>query len=159
MRFEQMPHAAKIKTMHRLHRFINKEFFDNKLQEIYLTIENLNKNNDDVWAGFSRNAYLFNPETKTAYQSMKIAFAWEFEEYLAEQKTQKMQALIMGHIMLHEMIHQYCYESGLDDSNHGGDWEQAAEEHLLHSIYRDGQCVEEKLSTSAEILFYNFFRL
>lgn len=149
-----------IKALYRLHKRINHDFFDNGLKLIEINIENTNKGDrPDNFACFSRNAILVNRETMTVYQGEKISFSWELLDYMAEQKTQKMQALIASGIMLHEMVHQYCFENGIDDTNHSGGWEEAAKEHNLISIYQDGEQIEDHPTEHAEMLFYSFYRL
>lgn len=160
MRFEKMDYKQQKKSLYRLHKHINRDFFDNGLKPIEITVENINKGDrPDNFACFSRNAVLVDRKTMTAYEGEKISFSWELVDYMAEQKTQKMQALIAGGIMLHEMVHQYCYENGIDDTNHGGGWEEAAREHNLISIYQDGEQVEDHPTENAETLFYCLYRL
>lgn len=145
MRYEQQNHEGKLHTLRRLHRFINRDFFDSELMDCSIDIASVNSR-QDIWAGFSR-------------AGPKIIFVPGFADYMREQRSQRMQAVIMGHVMLHEMIHQYCFQNGIDDSNHAGGWKQAAAEHLLHSIYAGGQLIEETMSPAAESLFYYHFRL
>lgn len=160
MRFEQMTFEEQIKSLTRLHKRINKDFFDNKLKTIHIDIASIKtEEHPDGIAKFTRNAVLFDQKTKSAYLGECICFAWELVDCMAELKTQKEQALVAGGVMLHEMVHQYCFENGIDDTNHGGRWEETAREHNLISIYRDGKQIEDNPSETARLWFYNFYRL
>lgn len=148
MRYEQLTHAGKIKTLNRMHRFINKHFFNNSLRVIPLDIENLSKE-EDLNGRFSvRNLPGFPPE--------KISISYELEEDIGKLKTQKEQVLLLGTILLHEATHQYCYEKGIEDKNHAGQWEETAKEHGLISIYEDGTPIEEHLTLAGYITMISF---
>ena len=151
MRFEQMEFERKIKTMRKFHKRINRDFFNGKLKNIALDIANTNKGQmPDNVAMFTPSALSVNRETLEASFVEKISFAHEFIEIIAEQKTQREQAFAIATVMLHEMIHQYCYENGLDDENHSGEWEKTAYEHGLISIYRNGKLIEEYARPATE---------
>lgn len=148
MRYEQLTHAGKMKTLKRMHRFINKHFFNNSLRVIPLDIENLSKE-EDLHGRFSVcDLPGFPPE--------KISISYELEEDIEKVKTQKGQVLFLGTVLLHETIHQYLYENGIEDKNHAGQWEEAAKEHGLISIYEDGTPIEEHLTLAGYITMLSF---
>ncbi len=148
MRYEQLTYSEKINTLKRLHRYINKHLFDNSLKTIALDIENLSKE-AELYGMFSVKDY---PEP----QSEKISISYEFEEDIKKFKTQKEQALFLGMIVLHEVIHQYCYENGINDKDHSGKWTEIAENHGLTSIYENGKQVRECLNMLGMIAMQNF---
>ena len=59
-------------------------------------------------------------------------------------KTQKDQILLLSITMLHEMIHQYCFENGIkDEGYHDDGWYEIARQHgLEHGVSDDGQSWE-----------------
>ena len=136
MRFEQLPHLSQIKTLERLHKYINQNLFENKLSKIDMDIVNIHTK--DAFGMFSTNDIVGN----------RIAISYEMIDVLSQLKYQKEQALCLGAVILHEMIHQYCYENNIDDSNHGGMWYETAKEHGLISIYENGELVREELTIS-----------
>lgn len=146
MRYEQLDYAGKMKTLKRLHRHINKHFFNNALHSIPLDIENISKE-EDLYGRFSVREYA---------PFEKISISYELEEDLMKLKTQKEQVLFLGSVILHEAIHQYCYENGIEDKNHAGQWTEEAEKHGLKSIYEDGEQKEEALTLAGYIGLYTF---
>jgi len=149
MRYEQLTHAGKMKTLKRMHRFINKHFFNNSLRVIPLDIENISKEEDlsGLFGVCDIPGFPY-PE--------KISISHELEKDIEKMKTQKEQVLLLGTILLHEAIHQYCYENGIEDENHAGQWKETAKEHGLISIYEDGTLIEEHLTITAYITMQSF---
>lgn len=151
MRFEVMEHGQQMRFLQRLHATINQEFFKGELQPIKIDVRNLNKTPDsDIWAMYCR-ANDLEPD--------RILFAIEFEEYIERQRTQREQAASLFQIMLHEMIHQYCAETGIDDTDHNEQWQQAAAAHGLHSIYKAGTLQEEWLEPIPALYANSFVRI
>ena len=148
MRFELLSYSGKMEVLKRMHRHINKHFFNNSLRDIPLDIENISK--EEALNGRFRacNTPGFPPE--------KISISIEFVEDIAQLKTQKEQVLLLGRVLLHEAIHQYCYENGIEDKNHAGHWTKEAERHGLTSIYENGEPVEEHLNLAGYIGFQAF---
>lgn len=138
MRFESMNYERQMRFLRRLHATINREFFDGALQPITLDICNINKGSDpdDAWAMYGR---------EWPGSPYKILFAHEFMGYLKRQSAQWAQAEILFQVMLHEMVHQYCKENDIEDTDHNEQWQKAAADHGLHSVYVDGQLQEEWL--------------
>ena len=133
MRFENLGYHREQAFFQRLHRKLNKELFDGKLSDLEIDIRNINGYRDE--------------DAFACYHHHSILFSHEFFEYVVKQETQKKQAECIVQVLVHEMIHQYCHENGIDDSNHSEEWQRAAEEHGLHSVYHDGVMVEERGKT------------
>lgn len=128
MRFENLLFPNNIRVLKRLHKRLNKELFDGQLNDtIKIDICNLHnglfKTSEKAVAGFC---------VPNEIIQESILFDNQFIDDIAAYPTQKLQAIALTHMMLHEMIHQYCYETGIDDHHHGEAWQQAAEEHGLH---------------------------
>ena len=146
MRFEVLTYSEKIKVLKRLHGYINKNLFDNSLKEILLDIENLSKE-EDLYGSFSFGSDLL-PE--------KISISHELIDNVKRLKTQREQVLLLGAVVLHEAIHQYCFENGLDDEDHAGQWRETAEKHGLISIYESGKLIKETITRPTCFLLQMF---
>ncbi len=158
MRFEQKSFIQKIKTLEKFHNVINEVLFHSELQPIPLDIKNLNKcEASDVWGAFEAHAYHFDVKKNTHINEV-ISISHEFVDYLSSLKTQKLQILDLSQVILHEMVHQYCYEKGIEDKNHGAQWQKVAQEHELISIYENGNPKEETLTIVARSLLYYYLR-
>lgn len=166
MRYENLEWNDKMKLFRRLHRRLNKGCFKGCLKEVVFSIENLNKKDPEVWAVFRRpemdedqasellDSYDSHEKRKIAMAyiqrmtSGQILFSYEFEDDIKSLRTQKQQVGFLTMVMLHEMIHQCCFEYGIDDTDHSEEWQKTAEEHGLHSIWNNGENVEEWLTFS-----------
>lgn len=153
MRIEMMSHKEKIRALNRLHKRLNREFFDGKLNsKILIDIGMLGEFNDsDVLGSFSHAAYAYSEKTGEVYRTESITISRELINELRESKTQRSQLLCIATIMLHEMIHQYCYENGLP-LDHGREFCKAAEEHGLISIYEEERKIDEYLTEKASMI-------
>ncbi len=147
MRFEQLDHFGQMRNLKRLHRYINECFFENSLNEAQMDIENLP---EGVLAMFYIRHVPRDEET--------ISLSYEFMEELSSFKTQKEQTLHLGGVILHEMIHQYCYENGIDDKDHAGQWSEVAEKHGLISRYEDGEPGKENVPAITTLIL-SWFRI
>ena len=157
MRFEKMDFAEQIKTLTRLHGYLNREIFKKALPtDIVIDICNINKQEGrDFAACFRRNYIIYDAEG--AHTTTAILFGLEFmDDDIPRMKTQAEQAFVLGETMLHEMIHQYCYENNIDDTNHGGKWQETAEKFQLTSIYKDGECISEKPTDIGKFVISRF---
>lgn len=140
MRFEKMDFSERSKTLSKFHKRINRDFFNNELKTIVLDIANINKRDpkNDDYACFRGKELFANDETQTSYFDEKIIFDHVFIDFLSKQKTAILQCYYIGAVMLHEMVHQYCFENGIDDKNHANGWSKAALDHHLVSKYTNG---------------------
>ncbi len=133
MRFEMLDYQQRIKFLQRLHKCLNKELFNNVLLPLVIDVRNLNHAESHITAMYC---------TADEYQPERILFDDSFfifdEDGLRSLKTQGQQAEIIVKTMLHEMIHQYCEETGIPQNkeiDHSKEWQQAAKEHGLYSVY------------------------
>lgn len=133
MRFENLLFPDNIRVLQRLHKRLNKELFDGQLNTIKIDICNIHngyyKVSEKAAAVFCAPKEIIQPNEII---QERILFDNQFIDDIAAYPTQNLQTLELTHMMLHEMIHQYCYETGIDDHHHGEAWQQAAEEHGLH---------------------------
>lgn len=152
MRFEKLDFPEQIKFLKRLHKRINKRLFNGELGKVFIDIENINKYYED---GYEAAACF--RKTSDKYPELfpkAILISHEYERDIESLPTQKEQILQLFGLLLHEMIHQYCYENGIDDGNHNEAWQKAAEEHGLISKYEDGKPSEtiETLTSKGELV-------
>lgn len=159
MRFEQKAFIDQIKTLKRLHHYLNRVIFKNALQaDIPIDICNINKEAESNFAACFRCNHIFCDE-KGAHFGVAILFGRELiYDDIATMKTQKAQIFALGATMLHEMIHQYCYENNLDDTNHGGQWKETAEKFHLISNYEEGEPISEYVTQTGAFII-SCFRL
>ena len=134
MRFEKLKHIDKLAFLTRLHKRLNKNLFNNELHQVSVDIVNL----ENCYGMYCRN-----PE--------RIIFSLEMMEQVKQCRTQQDQIYIITLILLHEMIHQYCALKGIEDKDHPIQWQEEAEKHGLHSIYKAGELQEEYLTLGAVI--------
>lgn len=147
MRFENMGHDKQLRFLQNLHKRINLELFNGGLRTIAIDIRDLPP---DCFAMYCK-ANSIEPD--------RILFSLDFKEYIDRQRTQKEQEIAVFQILLHEMVHQYCAETGIDDTGHNEQWQQAATAHGLHSVYKAGTLQEEWLDHTAEFLATAFVRI
>ena len=136
MRFEKLGYRDRQNNLQKMHKRLNKSFFNNELNRIVIDFESLDEEGTEKCFGIFLGKHPF-----SGFET--ILFSYELEDYITELKTQREQILVLGTVMLHEMIHQYCYENGIDDTDHGGRWSEVAEKHGLHSVYKNGERIEE----------------
>lgn len=119
MRFEDLPYPENRKNLERLHRRLNKVIYNGTLSDrIIYDIENL------------ENAYGCYFTARLGDKEKKgISFSHEMENLLKAAKSAQEQVYLAANVMLHEMAHQYCDESGIDDIDHGKKWREVAREH------------------------------
>ena len=144
MRYETLSHSAKMNFFQRLHKKLNHDFFDGELEHIFIDVQNISKH-EDLW-GLYRDGNEIYPKA--------ILFSYEFEDHIEQLKTQKEQLVVVAYILCHEMVHQYCSENGIDDTNHSAEWQKQAAKRGVLDIYEDG------VLKSAEIGFaISFFAM
>lgn len=121
------------------HSFLNGELFDGKLTTPYIDfIEIINANSDIPLAMFVKN-----PQEKIKPEiSEKCAIILSMAQYNYCYKSKSLvecNAKIIS-TLLHEMIHQYCFENGIVDNENGlhtKAFAEQAEKHGLISIYEE----------------------
>lgn len=142
---KEASHYEKMEILTRAWAFLNKIYFDNNLNPINITYGNLNKpyRKMDAYGIFRPESITFTPDKNlTIMPGIEIDHRvfedpWECADY----DEDRAYAILM--VMLHEMIHQYCFENGIDDGDHNDNFTKAADEHGLVSEYANGQQVRE----------------
>ena len=125
MRFERLSFDDKINNLRRLHKHLNKHLFDNCLNEIAIDIENL-----DARAMFHE-------------ADDHISICSTYISDVISSLTIKDQILSLATVMLHEMIHQYCYEHDIDTFADSESGHNAA---FIAEAWKHGLIVNEDLS-------------
>lgn len=150
MRFEELEYKQRQKLFKRVHKLLNIELFNGCLHDIPIDLCNINKalpdGSEDECSACFRLTDGANPQ---------ILFSLEFEDDISALQTQKEQKIMLVGVMLHEMIHQYCYENNIDDKNHSPAWQACAKEHGLIRVYEDGEPMHEELTLLPAFLAYN----
>lgn len=161
MRYEKMTFHQKIGVMQKLHKDLNKGLFESKLSHVQLSIENLRSN--DTAAMFlnpeeNLNNFKIENGQLVRNETSRIIFNYDFEEYMTKFRTIREQKYFLMMVLLHEMIHQYCYENNIDDTSHNENFQKEAEAHYLHSKYENGEFIEEYIKSLMFPLFENKIR-
>lgn len=139
MRFEDLSHARKVKNLKRLHSLINTKLFGGTLQPIAMDVALSHR--DDMTGHFRILPY---PPFKM------IILSHEYVEAL-KALSEYDQKMAIGQVIIHEAVHQWCYEHGVTDdvtANHGGRWEESSEEHRL-MYWTSGEPDSEDLTEEA----------
>ena len=138
-----MEYQAKIKFLYKVYEILNKNLFDGKLTIGKIDIENL----DEAYAKFSVKEWILPDGEYTDIEC--ISFSHEFVQRVSEEKYQKVQHYLIVMIMLHEMVHQYCYENGINDEDHNENFQKIAEKHGYRYKYCKNRLMEERLTDLA----------
>ena len=143
MRLEDMTTMQLRRSLKRLHRRINNQVFFGTLRDIPIFLQYciISQDGQDCCGAF-------NEDQESIYISEL------FVSDLARCRTQREQCVILCQTLLHEMIHQYCYEYGIDDTDHGTLWTDTAGKFHLISCYEYGEPIQEHI----EPLFENYIR-
>lgn len=133
MKFEELEFTKKIAFLRRLHAELNNILFDGKLKEdLKIDICSISGYYDsDVWACFATNGY----EIITSPTGTGILFDHRFVEdasKIYDSYGADAQLRFICCTMLHEMVHQYIYETGrTEDKTHKDIY---MEESLKHGL-------------------------
>lgn len=148
MRFEQLGWKQQIQILSTLHKMLNDLYFNGELEDVKVDIENLANPNvcgqDEGYinAGcFFKDKVLYISENGEMSQRYKISISNDFiNDALANEEncSDDDQKYYLTRTMLHEMIHQYCYQNGIDEGDHNETWQQIAWDHGLDASYKDG---------------------
>lgn len=133
MRYEQLGYSQKMQMLKNLHTLLNQSFFDGKLNSVHLDVVSLNDNSNMIYEGVFR---------VDAVLGECIEFSYEFEELL---RIKENQLYFLTIIMLHEMIHQYCYENSIDDAGHNVKWLEVAKQHGLIRDQFDSEILSDNV--------------
>ena len=146
MRFEHLEYENRQAMFQRLHKLLNKALFSGKLRRVSIDVENVNMV-DDLEQGV--DGVFRRPIEGSCAQKAAILFSREFADSLALEKTETDQIERLSLVLLHQMIHQYCWERRIVDDDHNDIWQDVAFTHGLDSIYIDGIKIEEDLAFPA----------
>ena len=140
MRFEKLTFDDKINNLKRLHKHLNKHLFNNCLDEIAIDIENLDARG--MFCEADDHISICSTYISDMISSLSI----------------KDQILSLATVMLHEMIHQYCYEHDIDtfDGSESGHNEKYLEAAWKHGLIVNEDLSEEHLELRAIIEISNF---
>ena len=140
MRFERLTFDDKINNLKRLHKHLNKHLFSNCLDEIDIDIEHLDA-----------RAMFYEADDHISICSTYISD-------VISSLSIKDQILSLATVMLHEMIHQYCFENNIDtfNSSENGHNEKYIEEALNHGLIVNKDLSEEHLELRTIIEISNF---
>ena len=137
MRFEKMNWAEQIRFMKRLHGRLNRGLFGGQLTQPEFSIEYIRLEHDDpdglFWGGYKKTVW----QNGECVIPRCIAIDHTLVEDISGMRTQREQFYLLALILLHEMVHQFCDENGIDDSDHNENYQQAAEDHWLYRIGED----------------------
>ena len=176
MRFETKTLQEQINILRRLHRFLNDLCFDNALNEdIIIEIQDMNKYKDEDEFVLAICGVRPRPRNHTIeYDGLlgentdndeyELATAIIFDTIVIEDakklKTQKEQVLFIAYIMLHEMVHQYCHENGIEDwGTHDDSWKNIARKFGLSYVF-DCNGTERETIEPWKVWYLNlYFRL
>lgn len=144
MRFEDFVREDQLRILDKLHRRLNRKLFNGELSQIDIRIEHT----EDTWANYRR---------ELGGDQWIVVSEELIDLVLANRERQLDQVYVLSLVLLHEMIHQYCYEQGLEDEDHEGDWLREALAHGLR--YREGHFDPdtESLSPLAFMAINNFY--
>lgn len=129
MRWENMTAEAKQKTLSRFHRALNRRLFGGELKEVLLYADFVDGTDGGILGGFGCDS-----------SREWIFMTGLYEKWIERFATVKGQTLFCVIVLLHEMIHQYCYEHGIDGkehADHGERFKEIAAAHGLVSCYAD----------------------
>lgn len=115
-----------------LHDYINKELFEDKLQHIFCCFTEISDisvngcyyaNNDDLGA--------------------RIEISRKYLEYI-DQFFEEDRSYMLFIVLLHEMIHQYCDENGIQSSAHDKTFCDTAAKFGLETYSKDGNVIDKE---------------
>lgn len=153
IRFEDMSRKQVEALLKELHRTVNQRLFGGELQDIRISyciwLNPSNKKRSDgrtAIACYDHNHSATGHNGRVTNFGACITFDFiDFRKAIKGMPTEYEQAKYITEVMIHEMCHQYCHEKGIDQGNHNETWQRIAEEHGIHSLYKDGKQVEEWL--------------
>ena len=151
MKWENMTTEAKQKTLSRFHRSLNRRLFAGELQEVLLYADFVGGTDDGIISAFRCE--------KSGHNC--IFMTGLYETMISRIQTVKEQPRFCVVVLLHEMIHQYCYEHGIDGkehADHGETFKRIAAAHGLVSCYADnGDYYNRAAPVLAEAIKYYRF--
>ena len=166
-RIEEMAKDEQLESLCRLHDILNDGLFDGKLKRAFVPVIGKTFNtNDGCWMSIGRAGKRAGNQSFTALASFhpspieNICFDYFTLQFLACDYEPEEQVRFIAITLLHEMIHQYCYENGLP-LGHGGKFRQYCKAHGLQRItvfneFEERKETQESLLPIAEKIIGNF---
>lgn len=141
MRFEKMSDDLRFYNLKRLNKCINKHCFNNELEEAEI----------DMCEGDEMDFFAIYYHPTIYHHYHEILVSSETIDRLANYNTIKKQEEALFIIVLHEMVHQYCYENGINDDDHNENFIDACKHHGLMRYQEVNGSWAEKLSLGGMI--------
>lgn len=132
MRFENLSDDKQLDFLRRIYCKLNNICFDGKLRGIPVYIESAPDGIDA--AGFFHRKY-YGCIGDEDYIALTDVFV---RESVIPCKYQWHQVAMIATVLLHEMIHEYCRENRIDDSDHNERWQEESKKRGLISVYVNG---------------------
>lgn len=143
MRYENLNHFEKLKLLHDIYDVINEFIMCKALTPAHIDICNLKS---ELYA-------VFRVQQIPQLPHENILISHTLEEDLTLAENEKIQIEFLAQVLLHEMVHQYCYEKNIDDRDHNKNYVKVAKGFGLE-INNDG---DEILSEKVKFLLSIFF--
>ena len=127
MRYEKMTEEQQEAMLARLYRRLNKRLFNNELNPLPIwVVDKIDWTDDgEAWAAFSA-------------EKQRFYFSSILNDDLSTMKKDD-QLWFLASLLTHEMTHQYCWENGIDDSNHNAAFWEELEKRGLKRELIDGE--------------------
>ena len=90
------------------------------------------------------------------YGGASIRFSYELADDIAKCKTIREQVHMLAETMLHEMVHQYCHENGINDENHNDAFIEAEDAHGMVGMRTASGELRDFLSPDGEWILDSF---
>lgn len=115
----------------RVHKKLNQALFDGQLKDVFIDVQNINTidHEGELYACYCR--YPSPILTPLGMKNRAILFGHEFVKDVSRLQTEEEQFKFFLQVLLHEMIHQYCDENGIEEGDHNENWREAAWTHEL----------------------------
>ena len=129
-----MKNNQRVDYLRRAHEILNNYFFDGKLSTPYITICNIDKYGDTDILGLFVSDTSKMVETMFTDKSCAILFSYRQVDEAGKEKTENAENAHFISTLLHEMIHQYCYENNIKDNDNGIHLKSFADEAENHGL-------------------------
>ncbi len=124
----------RISYIERAHRILNNYFFEGKLSTPFFNICNIDKYVEHGILGMFVGDTSKMIETMFTDKSCAILFSHEQLERSENEETENAENAHFISTLLHEMIHQYCHENNIKDSENGIHLKSFADEAEKHGL-------------------------
>ena len=129
-----MSYKERITYIEKAHKVLNNYFFGGKLKTPFINICNIEKYVDYGILGLFVSDTSKMPETIFTDKACAILFSHEQAERADNEETENAKNAHFISTLLHEMIHQYCYENNIKDNENGVHLKSFADEAEGHGL-------------------------